>query len=300
MFDIYVDSKLRGHRGAIYKIIQAKDPGSFFSAGGDGWIIKWNPNLSEDGVLIARDEDNIFTLCHHPDDALLAGTLQGNLLHIDLKNGAARKLVHHKKGLYDIHIWNEKIITLGGDGRLTFWDAKQLLPSDTYKISHKPIRRLAIHKERQLGFIACSDGDIYIMDLTSGKIVNQIFQAHQGAVFSLAFDRLGARLISGGLDAMLKVWDLDTFQSIAKLPAHWFTVNDIAVNSTLDLVATASRDKTIKIWNAQDLELLKVVDYQKFQTHQHSVNSIMWSNDGKRLISGSDDRTICVIDILSV
>jgi len=297
MIDVHLLSKLKGHRGAIYKIIQGENNGSVISAGGDGWMVSWTPDESIDGTLIAKDEDNIFSLLKLDNDQLLAGTLQGNLLQINPKTTQARKIVHHKKGLYDIVLHHQDLWTLGGDGNLTKWNSSSLLPTDTYRVSNKALRKMALHPKWQIAAIASSNGSIYLFDLETDRVFHQIDQAHQGAVFCLQFSADGHALYSGGLDATLRSWSTDQWELQKEIPAHWFTINDIAIHPKGHLLATASRDKDIKIWALPDLELLKVIDYAKYQTHQHSVNTLLWSPDGNSLISGSDDRSICVVEI---
>jgi WD40 repeat protein len=70
--------------------------------------------------------------------------------------------------------------------------------------------------------------------------------------------------------------------------AHLFTLNHIAFSPDGHLFATASRDKTFKIWDAQTYELLKVVDTLRLGGHINSVNRLLWHGGG--LISVSDDR----------
>ena len=58
-----------------------------------------------------------------------------------------------------------------------------------------------------------------------------------------------------------------------------------------NLMATASRDKHIKIWE-DDLTLLKVIDFEKFAGHKNSVNKLCWLAEEKILLSVSDDRSM--------
>lgn len=297
MIEVNLLYKLKGHRGAIYKIIQGENIGNIISAGGDGWMVSWTPNLSTDGNLIAKDEDNIFTLLKPDEHTLLAGTLQGNLLHIDLKSAKPRKIVHHRKGLYDLVLQDQTLWTLGGDGNLSKWQSTTLLPTDTYRISDKALRKMAFHPRRPIAAIASSNGSIYLFDLETDRIFHQIDQAHNGAVFCLQFSPDGRTLYSGGLDATLRSWDTDQWNIGEDIPAHWFTINDMAIHPQGHLLATGSRDKDIKLWSLPELKLLKVIDYARFQSHQHSVNTLLWSPDGTRLYSGSDDRSVCVFGL---
>ena len=78
-----------------------------------------------------------------------------------------------------------------------------------------------------------------------------------------------------------------------RIPAHNFTINSIALNPkpSFNMIATASRDKSIKIWDAKSLELYKVINSQKQYAHQRSVNNILWLDD-YYLISASDDKSL--------
>ena len=61
--------------------------------------------------------------------------------------------------------------------------------------------------------------------------------------------------------------------------------------------ATASRDKTMKIWDANNFKLLKVIDTVRNGGHINSVNTLRWSKYNNWLISGSDDRSIIIWEI---
>jgi centriolar protein POC1 len=89
----------------------------------------------------------------------------------------------------------------------------------------------------------------------------------------------------------VKIWDSLTFELIKSIPAHLFAVNHIAFHSSRPYFATASMDKSIKIWGADDFKLYKIISREKgFASHQLSINKLAWSGD--QLISVSDDKRI--------
>src|SRR5207342_3322542 len=57
-------------------------------------------------------------------------------------------------------------------------------------------------------------GEVLIRDAASGKLM-QTLRGHKDAVVCLAFSRDGRRLVTGGADTAVKIWDLDEFRELA-------------------------------------------------------------------------------------
>ena len=100
-------------------------------------------------------------------------------------------------------------------------------------------------------------------------------------------------LITGGKDAMLKVWNTDVnYQHLLTIPAHNWALYSIIFSSDNQYMITASRDKTIKIWDANTLDLLERIDYKSHKAHTHSINCLYWPQGKDYFISGGDDKKI--------
>ncbi|MEM9931913.1 MAG: WD40 repeat domain-containing protein, partial [Bacteroidota bacterium] len=119
---------------------------------------------------------------------------------------------------------------------------------------------------------------------------------NEPSVFAVAVlpDTLFPGYISGGRDARLRLFEM-AFVKVPKLPAvvdaHMSTINDLAFDPTGRYLATASRDKTVKIWDASTLKLLKVCEVVRDRGHVNSVNTLLWL-DERTLITAGDDRRI--------
>ncbi|MFZ4545757.1 MAG: WD40 repeat domain-containing protein, partial [Saprospiraceae bacterium] len=170
---------------------------------------------------------------------------------------------------------------------------------DSVQLSTQSLRTFAYSRERNEIAIGSSDRNIYIVDSNTLILKSVIHDAHQNSVFSVAYSPDSSRLLSGGRDAMLKMWDVeDGFSQLHGLAAHWYTINSIAFHPKGHIFATASRDKTIKIWDTKGCELLKVIDTIRYGCHTRSVNSLFWSDFNCWLVSGSDDRSLMIWEIL--
>jgi WD repeat-containing protein 61 len=117
--------------------------------------------------------------------------------------------------------------------------------------------------------------------------------AHTEGASSVAFHPSRAALISGGKDAHLTVWDLRN-DTLSIHPVHTcsqFAIYSMAFSEKGDRMATSSRDKTWKVWDAATLEVVERIDV-KNGGHSHSVNKVIrWC---ERWITCGDDRQVAV------
>jgi hypothetical protein len=283
-----------GHRAAVYTLAATDDTEKFLSAGGDGWIAEWNLRAPENGQLIARTEGQLFSLLHLPGQRrLVAGDMNGGVHWIDLEHPeCTRGIQHHQRGVFDLKLSPPWVLSAGGEGMLTRWEANTARTVESIHLTHRPLRALALAPQRHEIAVGASDASIYLLDSDTLDVRHTIINAHVPSVFTVAYAPDERYLLSGGRDAMLRVWDLSTDPPalVSEQPAHWFTLNHITWSPDGRHFATASRDKTVKIWDGATFRLLRVLDPVRDGGHVNSVNRLLWLPQA--LLSASDDRTV--------
>lgn len=105
---------------------------------------------------------------------------------------------------------------------------------------------------------ACSlDGNISIFDVKTG-VLEMRLRGHNAAVHSIAFAPDGKRLVSGSADSAVIIWDLQTGDVVGKpLIGHFGKVTSVVYSPDGRFIA--SRDETIRIWDAQSGTAIRVM-----------------------------------------
>jgi WD40 repeat protein len=107
-------------------------------------------------------------------------------------------------------------------------------------------------------------------------------------------------ILTGGRDAILNSFTTENYAVEKSIPAHNYAIYDIKFLGDLNLFATASRDKTFKIWNASHQEFILRVNAENYQGHSHSVNRLLWLQENQILLSAGDDRKIIAWKVKNV
>ncbi|CAF0813240.1 unnamed protein product [Adineta ricciae] len=116
--------------------------------------------------------------------------------------------------------------------------------------------------------------------------------AHKASVYCIAFDRTGTYALSGADDFLLKMWHVHTGRLMATFRGHSKEICDIDVNFENTLVASASLDKKVRIWNLNTTKMECVL-----HGHQSGINATKFSpfckTDDRWLASVGSEGSIC-------
>lgn len=286
-------AQFTGHRGAVYALQGTANPNLFLSASGDGKVVRWDMRMPDQGEQVADALKPIY--CIHFDrerKLLFIGNSEGGLHMVDLAQGEELRHLHaHRLGIFRIiPLGNDRIVCSGGDGTISVWKVPNMELERQIPLSDEKLRGLAVNMDGSLLAVASLDGRVHVLN-TRDLSTRHTIIAHERGAASVCWHPSKPVLMSGGRDGHLRFWRSDAdFKALQAIPAHRANIYGIAFNPDATLCATASRDKSVKLWDGHTFDALDRLDL-KTSGHMHSVNAVHWCADGT-LLSASDDRTI--------
>lgn len=161
-----------------------------------------------------RDRPTALTF-NAPDGYMAVGTSSGEWVSLNVKTG---QTVHVVGGLGTGVLTTAasadgKSLAFGGVAVPGGWPLVVFAAKEVYKIADavpekEAINGLAFSPDGKHLVAACSDGEVRVFDVATGKLVTSA-KEHKGDVFTVAYSPDGKKLLTVGRDAV-KVWDVAT------------------------------------------------------------------------------------------
>jgi WD40 repeat protein len=287
---------LKGHRDSVYTLVQGKDPWEFYSAGGDGYIVKWDLRKPETGTLIAKLDASIYSMHFDAEkNELIVGQNYEGIHIIDMQNKKVKSsLKLTSAAIFDIQRGVDELYVATGDGVVIVVDLKHMAVRKHVKAGHERARTIAIDEVNNRLSVGYSDSSIRQFNRNDFTLIHE-WKAHENSVFHLKHEYPGGPLLSVSRDARLKVWKGENpHEAHTSIVAHMYAINHFDFSPDGKHFVTCSMDKSIKVWDAETYRLLKVIDKARYASHGTSINRVLWTPFEQQLVAASDDRTLTV------
>ena len=123
-------------------------------------------------------------------------------------------------------------------------------------------------------------------------------KCHSGTISMTTFNSNNKQIISSSYDGTMIVWDLNNLTKPHIGRGHKSLINDISISPSGFYIASASSDKTIRIWSNQyDYSSNKDIQSSVIKHHTAPVKSVDFSIDSRLICSGSDDKTVKIVSV---
>ena len=277
-----------GHRGPVYALENGVDS-LFYSAGSDGWVVQWNLAKPDLGKVIAQIEGSVYAMKLDDAGILWIGHNYEGIQGIQVAD-QTQVFAIPTKGLsiFSIAFVGPNAWIGHNEGLITVVDMATKSVVKHIKASASSARSFCVLADDRVA-VGYSDGFVRVFDADFQLIHS--FKAHDSSVFSL--QSRGGELYSVGKDARIKRWSND-FQLLTEVIGHIYAIHDIQFSPDGKWFATASMDKTVKVWESETLTLRKVLDASRHGGHKNSVNKLIWSSFDDLLVSASDDKNLSI------
>lgn len=186
-----------------------------------------------------------------------------------------------------------KLVTASDDGKIKIWDVVSGFCLMTFQEHIGAVTDVKFAKRGQVMFSSSLDGTIRAWDLIRFRNF-RTFTASERIQFNcLAVDPSGEVVVAGSHDNFeIYVWSVQTAQLLDSLTGHEGPVSCLAFGNENSVLASASWDKTIRIWNifgrSQSVEPIEVTN---------EVQSLCMRPDSKELAVSTLDGHITVFDV---
>ncbi len=248
----------------INDIALSKDRTTLVAANNYGEVTLWN---IKDGTLINtitnNESININSITTSPDGEVFAFATNNGNIYIYSLDGTLKQIVSGHK--------NE---ILGIEFKPQNSPSTNLYNNNQEKINQYTLASAGIDKSVRLWQISLPYG----LDL--------------GGIYTIAISPITSDIFAtAGFDNKIKLWihnkNNNSKELISNLSGHNSTISQIAYSPDAKFLASASADRTIKLWDTRRGELIAT-----FKEHKKGVNTVAFSQDAKILVSGGEDNLI--------
>lgn len=186
----------------------------------------------------------------------------------------------HAEAVVSIHFSPDgrQLASGSGDTTIRLWDLTTETPLYTCTGHRQWVLCVAWSPDAKRVASACKNGEIRIWDPATGKQCGKPMIGHKKWINCLSWEphHLNAacrRLASAGCDGDVRIWDVVLSQCIRVFTSHTNAVTAVRWGG-LGLLYTSSKDRTIKMWRAEDGALCRTMS-----GHAHWVNNLTLNTD---------------------
>lgn len=190
----------------------------------------------------------------------------------------------------------KRLVTAAGEpglfGEAKLWDAATGALLQTFRGHADSLYSAVLSPDGKLLATSSYDQQIKLWDVATGKEVRTL-AGHNDAVFDLSFRPDGKILASASGDRTVKLWNVATGERLDTLGQSLKDLYTTSFSPDGQRVVAGGIDNRIRVWqvtpdakeNSNPLLLSKFA-------HEGAIIKLLFSRDGKTLVSASDDRSI--------
>lgn len=180
------------------------------------------------------------------------------------------------------------VVTGGDDGKVKIWDTRSWFCFVTFTEHTGPITSVTFVPNGLSVLASSYDGTVRAFDLIRYRNYRTLQPPAPTQLSCLAVDSAGEIVAAASLDTFeIYVWSLQTGKLLDVLSGHEGPVCSLAFSPTSQVLASASWDKSVRLW-----ETFEGRPYKEALSHGADCLCVAWKPDGSEVATSALDGTI--------
>ncbi|MBW4467981.1 MAG: hypothetical protein KME07_21355 [Pegethrix bostrychoides GSE-TBD4-15B] len=277
--------------------------GQFVASGSSDRTIRlWDTSSGECLRVLVGHTSSVLAVAFSPDNRILASSSHdGTIRFWDFQTGQCLKLL----GGQNKTVWaiafspdGQALASCHDDGSLRLWNIQTGECLRAFKGHTSFPSSIAFNPDGQTLASGSDDLSVRLWEIETGRCL-RTFRGYTNSLSSIALSPANNHssevfnqiLAIGGSTPNIQLWNLQT-ETYKILSGHTRGIWAVAYSLNGQMLASASDDKTVRLWDVRTGQCLNVL-----KGHSQWVLSVAFSPDGQILASGSDDRTVRLWDV---
>ena len=295
---------LHGHAACVWSAVFHPDGKTLFSAGEDNIIRRWDIERGQCIQTLTGHQHWVRTIALSPDGQhLISGSYDQTLKHWDMHTGSCLATLsgHHKPITAVAFSTDGKTLASSSyDQTVKLWCLASQQCVQTLQKHTNFVWSVALHPTQPLLASGGEDYTARLWDLQTGQCT-KTFQGHSNSIYAISLATANYHLLaSGHEDQTIKLWDLQpqtltepaSQQPFRTLRGHTGRVMSVAFSPNEQILASASPDGTVRLWNPHTGQCLKTL-----HGHTSWIWAIAFHPNSRQIASASYDHTIKLWDV---